>query len=182
MKKSLLLLIFIILGLCVYGQGQIRRTEPMKGEINKSWKEFNHSFFENPLNKDTVHSIPLNNKYIETKSGLKYVILGKGIKNYIAKSPWSNELVTLDYIGVLPNGEVFDNSIERGQPISLKLENSILGWKEGLQLMEEGQSAVFYLPPTLAYGEKGIINNSTSDYLIPPSTPLVFWIHLIQIN
>jgi peptidylprolyl isomerase len=89
-----------------------------------------------------------------TSSGLQYAILkhGKGIK------PEAGDKVTVNYVGKFMNDTVFDSSYNRGQAFSFTLGEGrvIKGWDEGLTLLQEGDSAVFVIPPQLGYGGKAV--------------------------
>ena len=137
--------------------------------------KYNAAFFNNESNKDEKASA---DKYAQTASGLKYVIANEGS----GKSPKATDNVTVHYVGTLTDGTQFDSSIDRGEPTSFPLNRVIPGWTEGLQLMKEGGTAVFYIPSNLAYGEQGSYNPYTGQYTIPPSAPLIFWVQLIQVN
>jgi hypothetical protein len=54
----------------------------------------------------------------------------------------------------------------------------IKGWTEALQLMPVGSKWDLYLPPTLAYGERGTPNGGP----IGPNETLVFEVELISIQ
>jgi len=56
----------------------------------------------------------------------------------------------------------------------LGVQGMIPGWNEGLQLLAKGAKATFVLPSSLAYGEQG-------NQQIPPFTPLVFDVELVDI-
>lgn len=133
------------------------------------------AFFDNADNQAEVAT---DSTYAVTPSGLKYVIINEGS----GKSPVATDNVTVNYVGTFTNGAQFDSSLDRGEPSSFPLNAVIPGWTEGLQLMKEGGTAVFYLPYQLAYGERGVQNPYTGEYQIPPSTPLMFWVELIQVN
>lgn len=136
---------------------------------------YDAAFFNNPANKGDKASLE---KYTQTSTGLKYVVLepGKG------KSPKATDSVTVHYVGTLTNGEQFDSSLDRGEPATFPLNRVIPGWTEGLQLMKEGGIAIFYLPSDIAYGEQGSYNPYTGQYTIPPSAPLLFWVQLLEVN
>ena len=131
--------------------------------------KYNAAFFTNPDNKGSEAS-PF--KYAQTNTGLRYVILNEGT----GRRPSATSEVTVHYVGVLPDGTQFDSSVDRGEPASFPLQAVIPGWTEGLQLMEEGGVAIFYLPHEIAYGENGIPG------VIPPASPLIFWVQLLQTN
>lgn len=107
-----------------------------------------------------------------TPSGLRYMILKKGE----GARPMKTDAVKVHYTGTLPNGTVFDSSVERGEPITFGLNGVIPGWTEGLQLMQEGGKTVFYIPSALAYGPNG------AGDLIGPNQDLVFEVELIKVN
>lgn len=84
----------------------------------------------------------------KTASGLLYEVIKEGS----GKKPTAADVVSVTYIGKLPDGTVFDQS-PNGQPISFPLSGVIKGWTEGLQLMTVGSKYKFYIPNELAYGE-----------------------------
>ena len=137
--------------------------------------KYDAAFFNNTANQGDKAS---SDKYAQTPSGLKYVIVNEGT----GKSPKATDNVTVHYAGTLTDGTQFDSSIDRGEPATFPLNRVIPGWTEGLQLMKEGGTAVFYLPSNIAYGEQGSFNPYTGQYTIPPSAPLIFWVQLIQVN
>ena len=107
-----------------------------------------------------------------TASGLQYEVLTEGA----GVAPKATDTVTVHYKGTLINGETFDSSIERGQPVSFPLQNVIPGWTEGLQLMKPGAKYKFVIPSALAYGERGAGAN------IGPNSTLVFEVELLQLG
>ncbi|MCU6768932.1 FKBP-type peptidyl-prolyl cis-trans isomerase [Barnesiella propionica] len=104
-------------------------------------------------------------------SGLQYEILteGKGRK------PKATDRVQCHYHGTLINGQVFDSSIQRGEPAVFGVNQVIPGWVEALQLMPEGSRWKLYIPSDLAYGEQGAGQN------IGPNTALIFEVELIKV-
>jgi len=107
-----------------------------------------------------------------TESGLQYKVLEAGTGN---SHPTPTDQVMVHYHGTLIDGTVFDSSVERGGPISFRLNQVIRGWTEGLQLMVEGEKTRFFIPSELAYG------NRTAGKIKPGST-LIFDVELIGIN
>jgi|OM-RGC.v1.012819950 FKBP-type peptidyl-prolyl cis-trans isomerases 1 len=106
-----------------------------------------------------------------TASGLQYRVLESGS----GESPSVTDTVQVHYEGRLITGEVFDSSLQRGEPVSFPLNGVIPGWSEGVQLMKPGAKYEFTIPAALAYGESG-----TGP--IPPNSVLVFEVELLAIN
>ncbi|MCG7932735.1 MAG: FKBP-type peptidyl-prolyl cis-trans isomerase [Candidatus Thiodiazotropha lotti] len=110
---------------------------------------------------------------ITTDSGLQYRMIEKG---YGTNHPDNNDKVLVHYTGKLLNGQVFDSSFDRGKPASFHVNGVIKGWTEALQLMKKGDRWQLFIPPALAYGEKG------APPRIPPNSTLVFDLQLIAIQ
>jgi FKBP-type peptidyl-prolyl cis-trans isomerase FklB len=106
-----------------------------------------------------------------TLSGLQYEILMEGS----GPKPIATDSVEVHYEGMFIDGEIFDSSYERGNPMIFPLPMVIAGWREGLQLMPVGSTFKLYIPHNLAYG-----NRRTGP--IPPYSTLVFRITLLGIH
>jgi len=104
-------------------------------------------------------------------SGLQYKVIRDGL----GQSPVDTSFVTVHYTGRLIDGKVFDSSVERGQPAQFQLNGVIAGWTEALKLMKTGASWVLYIPPELAYGERGT-------HGILPHSVLVFDVELLGVE
>ena len=109
-----------------------------------------------------------------TPSGLQYIILEEGEEGGL--SPDEDDVVEVHYVGTLINGTEFDSSVARGQPASFPLNRVISGWTEGVQLMSVGDKYRFFVPPDLAYGERG------AGELIGPNEALVFEVELLDVT
>ncbi len=107
-----------------------------------------------------------------TASGLQYEVMKEGT----GAKPTAAETVKVHYHGTLTNGEVFDSSVQRGEPISFPLNGVIKGWTEGLQLMPTGSKFKFTIPSDLAYGDRG------SPPKIGPGATLIFEVELLGIE
>ena len=125
-------------------------------------KEEEIRFFAENKTKDGV---------ITTESGLQYKVLvqGEGDK------PSPNDRVSVHYKGSLLDGTVFDNSIERGEPISIGVSQVIEGWTEVLLLMPLGSKFTAWIPSELGYGMQG-------NGPIKPNSTLVFELELLSIE
>jgi len=107
-----------------------------------------------------------------TESGLQYKVLkaGKGAK------PAPTDRVLVHYEGRLLNGEVFDSSYKRGEPIEFGLNQVIKGWTEGVGLMSPGAKYQLYIPYDLAYGMQG------SPPKIGGGATLIFDVELLEVK
>ena len=105
-------------------------------------------------------------------SGLQYKVLQAGAAG--GASPLADDHVIVNYEGKLLDGTVFDSSYQRGQPATFVVGQLIPAWTEALQKMKPGDTWMLYVPPGLAYGEKGAGP-------IPPNSALIFKIELIGI-
>lgn len=104
-------------------------------------------------------------------SGLQYEVIteGKGAK------PTASDMVSTHYHGTLINGEVFDSSVQRGQPAQFPVNGVIAGWTEALMLMGVGSKWRLFVPHNLAYGERGAGQD------IAPFSTLIFEVELLEI-
>mmetsp|Transcript_35840 Transcript_35840/g.71317 ORF Transcript_35840/g.71317 Transcript_35840/m.71317 type:complete len:247 (+) Transcript_35840:38-778(+) len=109
---------------------------------------------------------------INTESGLVYNELVAGM----GKQPTIDSTVKVHYHGMLPDGTVFDSSVERGEPISFPLKQVIRGWQEGVPMMKVGGKATLVIPSDIAYGDQG------SPPVIAPGATLVFELELLECN
>ncbi|GAB5538565.1 MAG: hypothetical protein Salg2KO_06680 [Salibacteraceae bacterium] len=107
-----------------------------------------------------------------TESGLQYMVMKEGE----GANPTATSKVTVHYHGTLTNGEVFDSSVDRGQPATFGLNQVIKGWTEGVQLMKPGAKYKFFIPSDLGYGERSPGGS------IGPNEVLVFEVELISID
>jgi len=109
---------------------------------------------------------------ITTASGLQYEILRAGT----GPSPKLKDTVVVNYRGKLLNGVEFDSSYLAGrEPAEFPLKRVIKGWKEGLQLMQEGAHFRFFIPSELAYGKRG------AGIDIGPNETLIFEVELLKV-
>ncbi len=106
-----------------------------------------------------------------TESGLQYEVVTAGTGN----APQASDKVTVHYKGTTIDGTVFDDSSQRGEPAVFGVNQVIPGWTEVLLLMKEGAKYKVVIPPTLAYGERGV------PPMIEPNSVLVFEVELVSI-
>ena len=106
-----------------------------------------------------------------TDSGLQYKVIEMGD----GPKPAATDKVKVHSRGTLLNGDEFDSSYARGDPISFQLNQVIPGWTEGVQLMPVGSKFMFYIPPNLGYGPGG-------GGPIGPNATLIFQVELLAIE
>jgi FKBP-type peptidyl-prolyl cis-trans isomerase FklB len=141
---------------------QAAQQKELKEMAARNLEESNKFFPENQK-KEGVKTLP---------SGLQYKVLAEGS----GKMPKADDTVTVNYKGTLIDGTEFDSSYRRGQPATFKVNGVIKGWTEALQLMKEGSKWQLFIPPDLAYGERG------AGRTIPPNSALIFEVELISIK
>jgi FKBP-type peptidyl-prolyl cis-trans isomerase len=108
---------------------------------------------------------------ITTPSGLKYVVVQEGSGD----TPTSGTLVKAHYTGKLLNGQKFDSSYDRGEPIAFPVGQGrvIKGWDEAFLGMKKGEKRVLIIPSQLGYGPSG-------RGPIPPNATMVFDVELVD--
>ena len=134
----------------------------LEAEATKAAKEAGEKFLADNKTREGVKV---------TASGLQYVVEKEGE----GAQPTAEDEVTVHYTGRLLNGQVFDSSVQRGEPATFPLNRVIPGWTEGVQLMKEGAKYTFFIPSDPAYGPQGIPN------AIPPHSTLIFEVELIKV-
>ena len=105
-------------------------------------------------------------------SGLQYKVLKAGD----GKMPKASDTVECHYRGTLLDGTEFDSSYSKGQPAKLTISAIIAGWREALKLMPVGSKWQLFVPPQLAYGERG---NGRG---VGPNETLVYEMELLAIK
>ncbi|MGH8583223.1 MAG: FKBP-type peptidyl-prolyl cis-trans isomerase [Gammaproteobacteria bacterium] len=108
----------------------------------------------------------------ELPSGLQY----KVVKDGEGAQPKPTDTVKVNYRGTLTDGTEFDSSERAGGPVQVQLNGVIKGWQEALALMKEGAKWQIFVPPDLAYGDRG--TGST----IEPNQVLIFEVELLAVN
>ena len=128
----------------------------------KAEKEKGAKFLEENKKKPGIITLP---------SGLEYEIITKGT----GPIPTAADTVKANYIGSLLDGEEFDNSYKRGEPLTIPVSGVIRGWTEALQLMPVGSKWKLFIPSDLGYGDRG------AGTVIAGGATLIFEIELLDI-
>ncbi len=141
-------------------QDQQSAVAKQSGEKNKAEGD---AFLASNKTKEGVVTLP---------SGLQYKILKAGE----GKKPGPTDTVKCNYRGTTISGKEFDSSYKRNEPAEFPVNGVIKGWTEALQLMPVGSKWQLFLPPDLAYGERGAGND------IEPNSTLIFEVELLSIS
>jgi FKBP-type peptidyl-prolyl cis-trans isomerase FklB len=146
-----------------FQQERMAEAEAMAKEMGEKNLKEGEAFLQENAKREGVVALP---------SGLQYEVIEEGT----GKSPKPGDEVTVHYRGTLVDGTVFDSSYERGEPVTFPVEGVIPGWTEALQLMKEGAKWKLFIPPSLAYGERG------AGQVIGPNATLLFEVELISVQ
>ncbi len=109
-----------------------------------------------------------------TESGLRYVINEEGT----GVQPSPGDTVYVHYTGKILDGDQFDSSYDRGEPLAFPIgQNMVIpGWDEGIALLKEGAEATLYIPSPLAYGP------TARGDVIKENSILVFDVKLVDVK
>jgi len=107
---------------------------------------------------------------ITSETGLRYIVFQEGEGEPIQ----GTQTATLHYIGFLPDGTLFDTSVD-GPPATFNLAGNLIpGFAEGVTGMRVEEARRLIVPPNLAYGNQ-------SRQCIPANSTLIFDVHLLGI-
>ena len=108
----------------------------------------------------------------KTATGLVYTPIKVGA----GAAPKDTDTVKVHYHGTLPDGKVFDSSVDRKEPATFPLNGVIPCWTEGVQLMKVGGKSRLVCPSSIAYGDRGAPPD------IKPGATLIFDVELLAIE
>lgn len=142
----------------VRGQVMAERSREAQTNLEKSQK-----FLEENAKQAEVKTLP---------SGLQYQVLKEGT----GPKPAASDTVRVSYTGKLVDGTVFDSSQKHGGSVEFQVDQVIAGWTQALQMMGVGSQWRLFIPPDLAYGERG------AGPVIGPNQALIFEVELLGIS
>lgn len=91
----------------------------------------------------------------------------------------AGDIVTVNYVGSLMNGTVFDASKNHGDTgfsFTLGVGQVIKGWDQGVSGMKVGGKRKLVIPSDLAYGDQAVGG------VIPANSDLVFEVELLKVG
>jgi FKBP-type peptidyl-prolyl cis-trans isomerase len=124
----------------------------------------------NPTSTSDSHS--MSEQAVSEKVKIEDLHVGTG------EAVHAGQKVTINYTGRFQNGTIFDSSDSHGGPADFQLDadHIIRGYIDGMEGMKVGGKRRLVIPPSLAYGERGIPPT------IPPHSTLTFEIELVAIK
>jgi len=125
-------------------------------------KKRGETFLSQNQARDDVKTLP---------NGVQYRVVKAGD----GRKPTEGDMVECRYRGTLLDGTQFDGT-EAGKSAKLKVSSLIPGWKDALKQMPEGSQWQLFIPPQLAYGERGVGSD------IGPNETLLFDVELLAVN
>jgi FKBP-type peptidyl-prolyl cis-trans isomerase len=136
---------------------------------------FNRAIEENKTRK-AAENLERGNKYLEllstldgvevTESGLHYIIIRPGQGALVRPE----DTVVLNYKGMFVDGTVFDENTD----FEFQANKVVPGMTEGLTKIAKGGKIRLFIPPHLAYGERGAGP-------IAPNSVIIFEIEVLDI-
>ena len=148
------------------GQTAQTKMQQMKAEqMMKQYgpnKEKGEKFLAENAKKEGVKTLP---------SGVQYKVIKEGS----GAIPADTSKVKVNYEGRTIDGKVFDSSYKRYHPLTLRCNQTIMGWTDAMVHMPVGSVWEVYIPQNLAYGER-------EQGEIKPFSVLIFKIELLGIE
>lgn len=160
-----------------FGEDPLYLDVKLYGMMKKADFEKAKAAFEAQLDERKVQEVEDIDEYLKSHTGLKQTATGvyvQTVKKGTGAKVEPLQTVKVHYTGKFTDGTVFDSSVG-GEPFTFTVGAGqvIPGWEATVADMKVGDKVTVLIPSDLAYGEgtRGI----------PPYTPLVFDIELLEI-
>lgn len=153
----------------ISGEEYMQELEIFRDHLKERGSKKGESGFEKLIDGGDIHPG-------SGSSGILYYRLQEGEGKSISRG----DTVTMHYEGRFIDGTIFDSTRMRNKPFEYVYGQEgqlIRGLEEVAGIMSEGEKALVYLPPALAFGKKG-----SSTGIIPPSTPLFFEVEILSVK
>jgi FKBP-type peptidyl-prolyl cis-trans isomerase FklB len=105
-------------------------------------------------------------------SGLQYEVLKESSSG---ATPGPKDAVRVHYAGTLLDGTFVESSLAHGEAVRVNMGVALKGWQQALMQMKEGEKWRLFVPPELAYGEKGLRDK------VPPQSTLIYDLQLVEV-
>ena len=126
---------------------------------------------ENQANSETfLEANKTKTGIVVMPSGVQYRIIEEGE----GARPGMESSVRVHYRGSKMDGREFDSSFARGVPEEFVVNSVLQGWQEVLPLMKQGATWQIFVPPELAFGQRG-------NPPVGPNEALMFDLKLVEI-
>ncbi|MHB9097451.1 MAG: FKBP-type peptidyl-prolyl cis-trans isomerase N-terminal domain-containing protein [Syntrophales bacterium] len=142
---------------------QTRKREQIMNRVAEENRKMGEEFLAENKTQKGVVTLP---------SGLQYKILKAGS----GRKPTDADTVECRFRVALVNGVGIASSDRTGEPATIKVSGHIAGLTEALKLMPVGSKWELFIPPELAYGEKGTMSG------IGPNSAVIFEVELLAIK
>ena len=111
----------------------------------------------------------------EAPEGLQVQVLDAGDGQVVE----AGDTVVTHYLGQVWDGQVFDNSYDRHQPLDFQVGVGMVirGWDDGLVGQRVGSRVLLSIPSELGYGARGVPQAG-----IPGGATLVFVTDILGVN
>jgi len=140
--------------------------------VNLQFDQSNTSSMDTSSSTGILGKPQIPQGQLPTELAIKDVAVGTGA------DATAGHQVTVEYVGMLPDGTVFDASSNHGQPFTFTLGAGqvISGWDKGVVGMKVGGTRELIIPPQDGYGAQG------AGGVIPPNATLVFSVRLLDVK
>lgn len=148
------------------------QSKKKTASYNRTTKAVKHSKLSAEWRKEFLHDNARKSGIQTSSSGLQYVWKKTGQ----GRQAGANDRVKVNYeLKLASSGKSIDSSLKRGKASILNLNTVIVGWREGIALMREGDVMEFYIPPNLGYGKQGLPPK------IKPNEVLILHVELLEV-
>lgn len=146
-----------------YRQEITQRLEEEKQEAMARNAAQGKAFMEENKQRPGVKTLP---------SGLQYEVLKESSSG---ATPDSKDAVRVNYAGTLLDGTFVESNLAQGEAVRVNMGVALRGWQQALKQMKEGEKWRLFIPPELAYGEKGLRDK------VPPQSTLIYELELVEV-
>lgn len=132
---------------------------------------------ETELLKEYIDTIQNRGMDVDTTDiGVYYVTDSVGNGTF----PMTGDTCVVSYAGFFVNGQIFDPGSEEYEFV-LGDEDLVIGWNDGMRMIDEDGKAYLIIPSDFAYGISGV-QDYYGNYVIPPNTTVVFYVEMLDIK